>query len=249
MGENVVYLDPEIANEGVSALSNWSPPLPEARIPDYKGIKGIAKYFPQYSGRPYNHKVFPCWLYHPKLPARLIEDQFVDGDPPRLVKKAGEIAAELGCAYRATTFEERAQGFPLNRWVFTGEWRNSPFTSKFDPKNPGPGKLYVKEKDRESGRADDIAAIVAAVLGALKTGGPAILAEPTMPADVAEFEAFKAWRAAQAAPVVEEAAPLPAVERADDMMEQLVAAAKERGIKIDGRWSVARIREELEKTL
>lgn len=248
----VEYLDPEIANEGVSALSNWSPPLPEARIPDYKGIKGIAKYFPQYSGRPYNHKVFPCWLYHPKLPARLIEDQFVDGDPPRLVKKAGEIAAELGCAYRATTFEERAQGFPLNRWVFTGEWRNSPFTSKFDPKNPGPGKLYVKEKDRESGRADDIAAIVAAVLGALKTGGPAILAEPTMPADVAEFEAFKAWKAAQAAqhaPIVEDAASLAATERADDAMEQLKIAAAERGIKIDGRWSVARIREELEKTL
>ena len=67
----VEYLDPEIAGEGLSAEAAWQPFVSAPVIPTYKGIASIAKYFWQYSGTPYKHKNFPCWLYHPTKKAAL----------------------------------------------------------------------------------------------------------------------------------------------------------------------------------
>lgn len=252
----VEYLDPEIAGEGSYAAEPWSPSVPEAKIPDYKGIKSIAKYFPQFTGRPYVHKSFPCWFYHKTKPAVLVQDLMTNEERPRLIKDAVEWAKELGCVWRKSTGEEISQGFPLHRWEYGGEWRATPFVTKFDPANPGPGKTYVKEKAEQPNQADLIGAVVAAVLA--KVGQSALGA---VDADRAEFEAFKAWKALEKATgkvgerVAAEMAPAsPALvinalaqPAADNDKTEALKMADEMGVKVDRRLSADKILAELSK--
>lgn len=263
----VEYLDAEIANEGLSAEASWAAPVPEARIPDYKGIKAIAKYFPQFSGRPYVHQVFPCHLYHPKEPARLIKDVYNGEDPPRLIKKAVDQAKALGCIFRATTMEERAQGFPTHRWEYTDEWRATPFETKFDPANPGTGKTVVKAGEQSSAsQAEMIAAVVTAALAKMVPAAstpdkPSPIDDP----DMAEFLAFKAWKATQAVDLSVQPLDIEGARNAINEMpmqeginmlnsalppgerKTLEAEAERKGIKVDGRWSLQRLKDEVEK--
>lgn len=240
----VEYLDPDIAGEGVSAAENWAPPIMEARIPDYKGLPSIRKYFPQFTGVPYQHKVFPCWLYHKSKPAVLVQD-VINGDG-RIVKKASDIAKEMGCIFRKSTPEEIGQGFPLNRWEFSGDWRPIPFHTKFDPANPGAGKILVKEKADQTSQTDLIAAVVAAVLAKAGQGSPDA---PAIDPDRAEFEAFKAWKAMQgggasSAPAVN---ALAASTPADPDKAEALKMADEMGVKVDRRLSADKILAELAK--
>lgn len=241
------YLDPEIAGEGYSA-DTWSPPVAEARIPTYKGIKSIAKYFPQFTGRPYVHQAFPCWLYHATEPARLVQDLLTREDPPRLIKKASEIAKELGCTYRATTQDERAQGWPLNRWEYTGEWRAVPFEGNAKGGGHDGGKQLVTSKEPATTSADLIAATVAAVMAAMKKpeDEPVVAAALAQDPDWAEFHAFKAWKGGAAPPQVE-APSSNALQPQDDEWELWAEEAKRLGVKIDRRWSLQTLKDAVEK--
>lgn len=243
----VDYLDPEIAGEGFAADS-WTPPIPEARIPDYKGIKKIAKYFPQFTGRPYVHQVFPCWLYHPTKPEILVHDIYNSEDPPRLIKKATEWAAELGCLYRNTTPAEREQGFPNQRWEYSGEWRAKPFKAKHDMSN----KTLVSAQANPN---DAIAATVAAVLAQLGRANAPVGAPADMTADPKwiEFQAFKAWSEQQEKGGGEEH-PTPTVGVANALQPasamdkaKAIEEAEKRGVEIDRRWSADKIIAELAK--
>lgn len=244
----VDYLDPEIASEGVSA-DTWSPPVAEALIPTYKGIKAISKYFPQFTGRPYVHLAFPCWLYHATEPAKLIQDILTREDPPRLIKKASEIAKELGCAYRATTQEERAQGWPLNRWEYTGDWRAVPFPGNAKGGGHDGGKQLVTAKDPATSSADLIAATVAAVMAAMKKPDdePVVAAVLAQDPDWAEFQAFKTWK--NGAPQTEftDAPPSNALQPQDDEWDLWEEEAKRLGVKIDRRWSLKTLKDEVDK--
>src|SRR5579859_4094547 len=105
----VDYLDPDIANEGVSAEA-WSPALEPPRIPTPEMFRNaiataadktkrpLKDYFPQLSGRPYKHQAFPCWLYHPKEGAREIKDVYGPDEEGKMVivKKASQVAKEFG---------------------------------------------------------------------------------------------------------------------------------------------------------
>lgn len=246
----VDYLDPEIRDEGVSAEAAWHPAVEKARIPTYEGIKSLRKYFPQYSGIPYQHKVFPCWLYNQRTgEARLIDDVFKHqgpDEPPKLIKRGAEIAKELGCEWRKSTQEERGMGAGPERWAWAkdSEWRPWPAEGKavkYPPGMPGEGgKHLVSEKQANASISPDmITAIVAAVSAqfADKTGAP-----PQYDQDRAEFEAFKAWRAAQAAHAE------PAHNNAlHDEKAVLIARAEELGLDVDKRWGAERIRAEIEK--
>ncbi len=234
------YLDAEIANEGVYAVAEWAPAVEEARIPTYKGIKSIARYFPQFTGRPYQHQTFPCWLYHPTLPAKEVRDIYTGEDPPRLIKKASELAAELGCVYRQTTLEERAQGFPNHRWVYSGEWRAQPYDVKFDPKNPGTGKNVIYGTEHKTD-GQNSAMIAVAVAEALAKFGGGKAAAPGVDPDYEEFQAFKAWKAAAMA------GPNALGPEETDRRETLEISAKALGIKVDGRWSNERLKAEIDK--
>ena len=252
----VDYLDPEIANEGISADA-WTPVVAEARVPDYRGIKSIAKYFPQFTGRPYEHKTFQCFLYHPSGKTALIKDRYsapgMDGEPTKLIKSAREQAEELGCVYRQSTGDELGQGFPSHRWVYTGEWRAQPFEihKKFKPSEAGMGKTVVTPQSNGGGAsAETIAAVVAAVLA--KTGNGQDQAPISADPDYAEFVAFKAWKATQSGVVEHPRDPAPEnalssgaqkteTARKADLLEE----AKRLGVTVDGRWGIDRIIAEL----
>jgi hypothetical protein len=237
------YLDPEIANEGVSAETSWAPSVAEAQIPSYKGIKSILKYFPQFSGRPYQHQTYPCWFYHPTEEPRLVQNIMTGEDPPRVIKRASELAKELGCVYRESTMEEKAQGFPANRWVYSSEWRATPYHTKFNPLKPDTGKHVVSGKEPSMSQSDLIATTVAAILAKMGNGTPETV--PEHASDKIEFEAFKAWKKSLAAPEEEASNALSPSE--EDVRSAFEAEAISRNIKIDRRWSLDRLKAEIEK--
>lgn len=245
------YLDPEIANEGMhaDAFGEWAPAVEEARVPTYDWLKGTkwAKYFPKLSGRPYQHQTFPCFLYHPTFdPVRVDDVKDADG---MVVKKAAVIAKEkFGCEYRPSTRDEITQGFPPNRWVYTGEWRAAPFDKDigFKPHKPDTGKHLVASRDSHdpAPSADMIGGIVAAVLAKMNPQGGSV-ASPESDPDYLEFQAFKAWKAAAQEPLASSGNAL-AIEAADER-ELWEEEAKAKGIKVDGRWSLERLKAEVEK--
>lgn len=228
----VEYLDPEIAGEG-EAAEDWQPFVAAPAIPTYKGIKSILKYFPQFSGIPYKHKAFPTWLYHRSRPS--------------VLARTAEVAKNYGVTWRDATHEEKSRGFPAQIWDYAEgcEWRTIPFSTKFNPLNPDTGKEVKLSPDKGPSQSEMISAVVAAVMAqmggvakgnALATGNPA--ADP-------EYQKFLEFKKLQAVPATVETPPValaPSEER-----ELLVEAANSRGIKLDGRWSIDRIKQELDK--
>lgn len=258
-------LDPEIAGEGsqVVILENgdqvpWTPPTPKPCIPDWSTIKPLQKYF--------NRKgfvVYPAWLYHP------IEE-------PRLVRNRQEAAA-LGVEYRRATVDERGK-FGVNHvwdWSPDSQWRPQPWKeAKFDPRNPGHGKVYVPTENRRAEQnqlvQDLVPAVAAAVAASLQaSGGPA---KPTAisESDWKAFLEFKAFKESQeliqkASGEAIASAPEPTdedelvreTEELEAPAETALSAAQEwqlweeeakrKGIKVDGRWGIDRLKEEVEK--
>lgn len=201
--------DPElhaILSEGDNA-DTWQPFMDKPKIPTYEGIKSIRKYFPQFSGIPYqpNQHVFPAHFYHPDGRTMLIRDKYTSEDPPRLEKSAKEQAKALGIEYRQSTFEEKAQGFPEFRWVFGADckWRTIPFEAhtKFDPVNVQHSKTVVYPQHQSGGggvSAEQIAAIVSAVASqfeerAARNGKASLATDP----EFAEYQQFKQWLASK----------------------------------------------------
>jgi len=239
----VGYLDPEIAGEGSKIILsdgeqvNWSPPPPKPVMPDWSGIKSIQKYFNR-SG----YVVWPAWLYHPT-------------QEPRLVKNAHE-AAELGICYREASFDEKGRYGRDHVWDWKDdcEWRPQPFgKAVFDPKNPGHGKTYVPSAPNPIVAQNQllealIPTVTAAVVTALKGGaGPAAPAHID-PAQWEEFLAFQAFKkTTQAVDALDEKSPALNFGHGEDDRAMWEEAAKRKGIKVDGRWSLERLRAEVEK--
>lgn len=226
------YLDPEIANEGLSA-DEWQPFVEKPRIPNYENIKSIRKYFPHLSGIPYKHKAFPAWLYHPSMPPRICNEK---------------QAAALGVTWRACTPEEKSRWGQSHCWDYAEgcEWRATPHDAearqKIDPANPGPGKSLVEGKQNpESAQASMISAVVAATTAAVMT----------------QLQKLGVISAPAAAPAPQPAAPAPANALAQKPAEVklteaeekdvLTKLADEKGIKIDKRWSLDRIKAALDE--
>lgn len=255
-------LDAELANEGGKVmgpetviLSNgeqvaWTPPPEKLAIPDLSVVKSLRHYFGQRGYKPY-----PAWLYHPTKHAVLVKD--------------AKEAAEFGVVYREATSDERSR-YGLKTvwdWEEGSDWRPNPVVEqKFDPKNPGAGKnLIHSAPDPRVAQNDLVAALIpavtAAVVQGLKATGPAAPAAID-PKQWEAFLAFQAWQQAQpivATAVAEaEIAAEAAVE--EEFAEQTVNAlspeqdrllweeeAKRLGIKPDGRWSLERLKLEVQK--
>lgn len=249
------YLDPEIANEGEVATmpgdSGFQTPMEKPHIPDYSWLKPtdkLAKYFPHISGVPYRHRPWPAWLYHQTEPARLIQDSYTREDPPRLVKTATDQAKELGVVFRKSTPVEISQGFPHFRWDFTGEWRSTPYGGGPDPKAygktlPPPSQnevianavaaaMGMAGKANNNGGVEMIGAVVAAVMAAMNV----------QKASAGVANASSALAVPPTAPAQEALKLAPEEEKA-----VLIKAAQEKNVKVDGRWTAERIKEELEK--
>ena len=248
--ESVGNLDPEIAGEGQKVLlSNgetvtYRPPPVKAVVPDYSVIKSIQHYFNRTDG-PYT---YPSWIYHPTEEARVVRNE--------------KEAAEFGVRYRQSTHEERAQGFPTHRWEYAegSLWRVTPYPAsiKFDPSRPGTGKTYMPAPPNPAMAQNAmIAAVVSAVMAQMQDQG-----QPGAPAKVDqaqwdEFLRFQAWQKAQAlvagAKQMAEDHPEPSQGALGSALSQeqewnlWEEEAKTKGVKVDHRWSLDRLKAEVEK--
>jgi hypothetical protein len=254
-------LDASIADEGGKVLDRdkvllsngdqvaWTP-LPEKLvIQDLSLIKSIRHYFGQHG-----YQVYPAWLYHPTK-------------EPILVKNHRE-AAEHGVVYRETTRDERNRFGVQHMWDWEEgvEWRPTPWQEpKFDPKNPGSGKTVIWQAPDPANEqhklvAALIPAVAAAVAQSLKASGPAAPSSVD-PGQWAAFLEFQAWQKTKE--VVETAASGASnMEGPEGEQNALFGAnaltpeqdrllweeeATKRGVKVDRRWSLERLRAEVEK--
>lgn len=246
----VGVLSADVAGEGERIIHSdgetvaWLPPPAKAVIPDWSGIKSLRRYFGSHV-----HRTYPAWLYHPT-------------EEPRLVKNAEE-ASLLGVGYRTATNEERGKYRVENVWDHTADskWRAEPWpgTMKFDPRKAGHGKTYQPTAPNPVHAQNDlvralIPEVAAAVAQALKSSGPSAPANVN-PKDWDEFLAFQAWQKTQSA--VEALATEDNSEQGssetsnalskDEERKLWEAEAARKNIRVDGRWSLEKLREAVEK--
>jgi hypothetical protein len=238
----VGYLDPEIANEGQKIFENgegiaWTPPPQRLVMPDWSQIKKIQHYFNRK-----DYHVWPAMLYHKDTTETVIA-------------KSTEEASKLGIRYRKTDEDERAKYGKDWVWDWQGdsEWRPYPnkLHGKFNPNKPETGKIYVAPTQPQGQSVD---ATVAAVMAALKSVAPAA---PTSvkSQDWEEFQQFLAFKKAQEKSDI--LAPADVASDGGELTSNMLSSnqnrdvwietAEEKGVKIDKRWSVEKIKQAIEK--
>jgi hypothetical protein len=261
----VGYLDPEIANEGQSVYKDamgdevlWSAPAPKPVVPDWSQNKAIKHYFNRSGYAPW-----PTMIYHPVEASREVKD--------------AEEARKYGIVYREATLDERER-FGIKAtwdWINGTEWRVKPFPKdlKFDPTKTHAGKeVRIGAPSSVNVQSELVKAIVpevaAAVVKAMAGHGLGA------PADVSsndwkEFQEFLAWKKssealhaiadeaqaevkaqhsnALAAALNEEDGEPPHTEVPDERV-LWETEAERRGIQVDGRWSLKRLKAEIEKS-
>jgi hypothetical protein len=220
-------LDLEIAGEGVKVnLSEGSPvafkpPSAKPIVPDWSTFEPIRKYFFRTG-----YEVWPSWLYHPT-------------EEPRLVNNADE-AMDLGVLFREPTEDERVRyGVSVGVWDQEAgcQWRPQPYGKpKFDPHRPDTGKEVIWPRQ-------DPATILAQ---AMRQNGAQISSAQT--AVLQELVTLlKGGAGASEAFVEESTNPLASQSAALPPRDVLEAEAASLGIKVDGRWSNAKLAEHIEK--
>lgn len=232
----VGVFNPEFIGEGDSlkvVLSNgereeWNPPALQSAFPDWSKVPQLRKYFGRKGG-----PVYPAWLFHT-----------VEAD--RLVQSAEE-ADELGVFYREATLEERGQFGIQSLWDWKRgaedlKWRPFPQQRrKFDPKNAETGKIYqIAATSSQPNIESLVAAVTASVLAAMKTPGIA----PAAPSHVnsKEWEEFLAFQAFKKTTETVNAL----AEEVDDERSNWIAEAERLGMKVDKRWSIERLKSEVQ---
>ena len=253
----VGYLSPEIAGEGQSASdfvpyenesnAGWTPPPVKSVFPDISGIKSIQKYFRQYVFMP-----FPSWVYHPT-------------EEPRKVTEREAFA--LGVRYRKATTEERVKyGAAEAFYDCQGEWRTTPFDKDvaFNPQKLGPGKTYIPAtldpvktqielmRTLAAGQKSSDPAAYSAVLATVDAMQKQIdalqeMLSKTQYAEEAEGAMIPANDNDPNAPANDNEPEVSNALTPEQDKEVWKAAAEQKGIKIDGRWSLKRLKEEVDK--
>jgi hypothetical protein len=237
--DKVGYLDPEIAGEGERVITsegdvvNWTPPPVRPAVPDMSQVKSLRKYF----GRT-GHGQWPAWLYHPV-------------EKPRIVKNAQEAAA-LGVCYRKATDDERMR-YGLQAmwdWKEDTEWRPKPFPKDlaFDPDRLETGKTLVhREKSNVVAQNEMIEKLVPQIAAAVAAAVAAAMGvKPSAPVLNA---AANAMAAAPEPRSIGDAVSVDEQKTESDkaLKAMWIAEAETRGVKVDKRWGVERIKAEVEK--
>lgn len=244
----VGFLDPEIAGEGEKIIHSdgevvsWNPPPVKPVVPDFSGIKSLQKYFNRTGFSPW-----PAWLYHP-------------AEPKRLVKNAIE-GAELGVCYREATHDERSRYGKTAVWDWKedSKWRPEPWAGRerFDPDNPGHGKTVIMGQANPVHAQNELVRAlipeVAAAVAKAMQGSASMSAPATV--DPAEWEAFQQFLAFKKSSEVlgaheakaRESNAMSAGLSPEQERELWLQEAEDKGVKVDGRWSLERIKSEVEK--
>lgn len=253
-------LDLEIAGEGERVeLSegrpvSYNPPASKPVVPDWSAFKSIRHLFFKTG-----YEVYPAWLYHPT-------------EKPKLVENQAEAAA-LGVCFRKANFDEKAR-YGLDEvwdWEPGCVWRPQPYAKAgrtVDANTAEHGKQFVpSEPNRMVAQNALIEALIptvtAAVVMALKSTGPAAPSHVD-PKQWEEFLAFQAFRKTQET-VTATVEAISAEADADlDLQGGALSGvsntlspdqerflyeeeAKRLNIKIDGRWSLERLKSEVDK--
>ena len=228
---SVGYLDAEVAEEGQKVILDngeqvsWTPPPVKASVPDMSQMKSLRHYF----GRA-GHKTYPAWLYHPT-------------EKPVLVKDAAE-SEKYGVRYRKATMEESERFGVTSTWDFADtKWRVKPLQARtIDPNNLETGKNFVASTPMPHIAQNSmiealIPAVAAAVAKSLQSSGTSAPGH----IDPKQWEDFIAFQAFQKTTETVNALS----DEAD--RETLAAEAERKGLKVDKRWSLARLQSEVEK--
>jgi hypothetical protein len=219
------YLDPVIANEGTRVILSdgseisFNPPPVKPVIPDWSEYKSIRHYFTRT-----DYHFFPTWLYHPT-------------EEPVIAQNAQEAFEKYGVHLLERTDDEQAQfGGGKYRWLFDRQWRTTPYDkkAKFDALNPGANKNYVPTAPNPQIAQH---ALIEQVVAAMSSGQNEFLknlltAMGIVPANHTSQQEVSAAPALNASPV-------------DDERVVWEAQAKELGLKVDGRWSLDRLKKEV----
>lgn len=238
----VEYLDPSIANEGISAndwkpgawadavsLSDdeWQPDLEPPRVNDYAAFKKH-KHYGRYF-RPWKYQPFPAWLYHPTLEPKLIDARFRDGAVDNEACKA--TAMKLGPEWRREPYPKDTAKVMVGKML--------PVKNDTQRLTEAIAAGLADNKATGSGPVDaaSIAAIVAAVMAAMPQPLGAPVAVPA-----AEVAPTRTRRTKAEMVAAEEAAK---VSEAATERTALVELAEKEGIVIDD----AMTNEEIKKAL
>lgn len=264
---SVGYLDPEIAGEGERVLLsngdevNWTPPPVKPVMPDMSQIKSIRHYF----GRT-GYAVYPAWIYHPTEPARVVKNAEEAGKLGVMYRKATQDESSRYGVKAVWDYADDSKWRPA-------PWTEA----KFDPANPGSGKTFISGTPNPAIAQHAlvealIPQVAAAVALAMKQSGAAAAPSNIDPAQWDAFMQFQAWQKSSEA-VQEAVASTPIASSDDDdgFVEEAsdpvaaeeppnglaLTAEQERtlyedeavakGIKVDGRWSLDRLKSEVEK--
>lgn len=253
-GEKVLMSDGEQVN--------WNPPPVRPVVPDWSQIKSIRRYFNRTG-----YQVWPSWVYHPTEKPRILMNAQEAAELGICYRKS---TADEQMRYGHKAVWDWKDDFQWRPQPWAG-------VLKFDHTNPSmmTGKIFVA-RERLPGEGQDelvkalIPQVAAAVAIALKGISPT--APEGMPAgDWKEFQEFLAWKKTTEAvataisidskpilshsEIVERNALSVADSFADAALQPEVmderapwaAMAEERGIKVDKRWGLERLKAEVEK--
>lgn len=258
----------EIAGEGQRIILsdgeqvNYTPPPTKPVIPDWSEIKSIKHLFHK-SG----YVVYPAWLYHrDSTEQRLVKNAEEAAELGVAYREASEL--ERG-RYGVKNVWDWTDDSPWRPTPFAQH-------VKFDPASLSHGKVYVPpgadSSQVRNANMRDIALVVAqAVAAELAKNGPAKPATIDQK-DWSEFVQFQAWKKSQAAIqsldaggdidlddiAARNSALFSAAEtNRTDLAKNLLSEDEERklwedeatkkGLKVDRRWSLQRLKDEIAK--
>jgi len=182
-------------------------------------------------------------------------------EPAAQMPRGQKLGLLFGVCYREASMDERGRYSRSHVWDWKDDcqWRPQPLGKpKFDPQKPGQGKTYIATPPNPVVAQNAllealIPAVAAAVAQSLKSNGPGAPADVD-PKQWDAFLQFQAWQksteAVEAlsvgAPEVETPNALGTIFPEEDrtLLEQ---EAERKGIKVDGRWSLSRLKSEVEK--
>lgn len=174
---------------------------------------------PKY-GKYFRHKAFQPWpsiLYHK--------------DGRTVIVKNAKEAAEFKVSYLKDE----------SRLEFKGDWRSRPFEAPIHQSQITGKTLVAKSGGKDTGTAD----LIAALLANQNRAAPVV--DIKQDPEYAEFLKFKAFKAGTEKGTDKVAQKNPDEIAADEKKAALLKVAEDHGIKIDKRWTLDRIEEELEK--
>lgn len=216
----IEYLDPEIANEGERADSAFVV-SPKPHVWDYAQLKEHPHYGQYWAPKAF--QPWPAWIYNHKTGEKKVVDNAME-------------AAQHGIRFN------KALRHPDYEW--TGDWQAEP-RKDLKPNINETGKSLVTAS-AERITADSMTKILQR-LAEGKAGNevsPAIAEAINADKDYQEYLAFKRARAA-----VQVEPESPSVEDNELLVDKdaMVRLAKEKGIHVDKRWSLDRIKSALDE--